>query len=85
MIEIIANFFILAIPDAIQAIAKYEIGSEPREIYFFREGTVVMWNFTDLECSNVLQFLKQYEDNSYSYDLVQEEGEMVLYTYAEPG
>lgn len=68
-------------PDAIQAVAKYEIGTEPREIYFFREGATVMWNITDLECSNLLQFLKLYEENSYSNRLVQTEGELVHYTY----
>ncbi|XP_058789333.1 required for meiotic nuclear division protein 1 homolog [Phymastichus coffea] len=71
------------LPDAIQALAKYEVGNEPREIYFFREGTTVMWNITDLECSNLLQFLRQYEDTSYSNDLVQAEGELMNYTYAE--
>lgn len=68
-------------PDAIQAVAKYEIGSEAREIYFFREGTTVMWNITDLECSNLLQFLKKFEQNSYASNLVQAEGELVHYTY----
>lgn len=72
-----------ASPDAIQAVAKYEIENEPREIYFFREGTVVMWNITDLECSNILQFLKNYEDSAYSNSLVQAEGELVHYTYTK--
>lgn len=44
-----------------------------------------MWNITDLECSNLLQFIKQYEDNSYSNQLVQAEGEVMLYSYNEPG
>lgn len=44
-----------------------------------------MWNITDLECSNILQFLKQYEDNSYSLELVQAEGEIMNYTYTENG
>ncbi|XP_014208628.1 required for meiotic nuclear division protein 1 homolog [Copidosoma floridanum] len=74
------------VPDAIQAVAKYEVGDEPREIYFFREGTAVMWNITDLECSNLLRFLKQYQFSSYSSDeLVQAEGEVMLYTYTESG
>uniref|UniRef100_A0ABD2XLI0 DUF155 domain-containing protein n=1 Tax=Trichogramma kaykai TaxID=54128 RepID=A0ABD2XLI0_9HYME len=72
-------------PDAIQAVAKYEVGSEPREIYFFREGTTVMWNVSELECSNVLQFLKQYEESSYSSKMVQDESETMLYTYADHG
>jgi uncharacterized Rmd1/YagE family protein len=48
-------------PDVLYATAKYQVGAEPRGIYFFREGTVVMWNFSEMECSNVLGFLKQFE------------------------
>lgn len=72
-------------PDVIQAVPKYEVGQEPREIYFFREGTVVMWNISELELGNVLQFLKNYEDNSYAADLTNAEGEIMSYTYSEKG
>lgn len=48
-------------PDVLFAVAKYQVGKEPRGIYFFREGTVVMWNFSDMESSNILGFLKQFE------------------------
>ena len=72
-------------PDVIQAVAKYDVGQEPREIYFFREGTVVLWNISDLELGNVLHFLKKYEDNSYSDELVQSEGEVMIYTYGKNG
>lgn len=48
-------------PDVLYAVAKYQVGKEPRDIYFFREGTVVMWNFSDMESSNILLFLKNYE------------------------
>lgn len=73
------------VPNVIQAIPKYEVGKEPREIYFFREGTVVMWNIPELELGNVLQFLKDYEDNSYSSEIIHAEGEVMSYTYAEKG
>lgn len=49
-------------PDVLFATAKYQVGNEPRGIYFFREGTVVMWNFSDLEISNILAFLKDFEE-----------------------
>lgn len=52
-------------PDVLYAVAKYQVGSEPRDIYFFREGTVVMWNCSDMESSNVLQFLKNYEQVNF--------------------
>lgn len=48
-------------PDVLYATAKYQVGKEPRGIYFFREGTVVMWNFSDMESSNILGFLKNFE------------------------
>ncbi|KAJ8675254.1 hypothetical protein QAD02_011040 [Eretmocerus hayati] len=73
------------VSDAIQAIAKYEVGDEPREVYFFREGTTVMWNMTEIECNSVLQFLRQYEEGSYSNDLIYAESETALYTYTESG
>lgn len=72
-------------PDVIHAVAKYEVGHEPREIFFFREGSIVMWNISDLECGNVLQFLRRYEQNRYMEELVHTESELMNYTYADPG
>ena len=77
------QFVLAAVPEVIHAIPKYEVASEPREIYFFREGTVVMWNIRDLELTNILNFLKNFEENSYSNALVQAEGEIMRYSYAE--
>lgn len=74
-----------AVPDVIHAVPKYEVGHETREMYFFREGTVVMWNTSELESGNILSFLKNYEDNSYTSSLVHDESEMMSYSYAEPG
>lgn len=49
-------------PDVLFATARYKVGAEPRGIYFFREGTVVMWNMSsDMESSNILAFLKNFE------------------------
>lgn len=44
-----------------------------------------MWNIPELELGNVLQFLKDYEDNSYSSEIIHAEGEVMSYTYAEKG
>ncbi|XP_011500692.1 PREDICTED: required for meiotic nuclear division protein 1 homolog [Ceratosolen solmsi marchali] len=74
-----------SIPVAIHAVGKYEISIEPREIFFFRQGTIVMWNTTDVECNNLLEFLKSYEENCYSYDFVEAEQEIMMYTYTEEG
>lgn len=40
--------------DVIHVTAKYKISSEPREIFFFRDGAVVFWNMPEQECLNVL-------------------------------
>jgi len=54
-----------------------------REIYFFREGSVVFWNVSELERKNVLLFLKNYEDDSYDKDIVAEGNEKMVYAYTE--
>lgn len=73
------------LPDVIHAVAKYEVGHEPREIFFFREGSIVMWNISDLECGNLLQFLRRYEQNRYMEELVHTESELMNYNYADLG
>lgn len=71
--------------DALHAVAKYRVGHEPRELFFFREGTVVLWNTTELESSNVLNFLKQYEHDTYSEEIVQNEAEYMNYKHHTNG
>ncbi|XP_068219004.1 required for meiotic nuclear division protein 1 homolog isoform X2 [Palaemon carinicauda] len=75
-----------AVPDAhdvLHMVATYRVGSENREIYFFREGSAVFWNITELECANVLLFLKKYEKGSYKKDVIEEESEVLTYTYSD--
>ncbi|CAG2055072.1 unnamed protein product [Timema podura] len=67
------------IPDMLYAVASYQVDVQPREIFFFREGSVVLWNVTELECGNVLNFLRQYEQISYDERVVQEESEFMTY------
>ena len=74
-----------SLPDVIHAVAKYKVEQEPREIFFFREGTVVMWNISDLESENILQFLKDYEENHYMESIVQSESEQMCYSYDDKG
>lgn len=50
-------------PDVVYATTKNQVGSEPRGIYFFRDGRVVMWNCADME-PNILSFLKNFEEVS---------------------
>ncbi|KAL1501548.1 hypothetical protein ABEB36_006850 [Hypothenemus hampei] len=67
--------------DVVYANAKYKVEKEPREIFFFREGGIVLWNITDLESTNLLSFLRQYEQDSYAERLVQAESEVMNYKY----
>lgn len=69
--------------DCLYVTAKYEVDEEPREIFFFREGSVVLWNCPELECSNVLKQLSQFEIDSYEKSLVQEECEWMPFNYDE--
>ncbi|XP_075225442.1 required for meiotic nuclear division protein 1 homolog [Lycorma delicatula] len=55
---------------------------EQKQIFFFQEGAVVFWNVSDDECSNILKFIKQFEDSSYSEFLVQSEQEVMPYLYS---
>lgn len=72
-------------PDVVHAVAKIQVQNEPREIFFFREGSVVLWNVTDLESGNILAFLRKFEMDSYSDKLVQSEAEVMNYRYSEEG
>ncbi|KAL1456671.1 hypothetical protein WDU94_001384 [Cyamophila willieti] len=71
--------------DSFQVIAKYQVGSEPRFIYFFKEGSLVAWNVSDLEIENLLEFLKQYERKPYDKEVVLNEKEFMNYTYSPNG
>lgn len=69
--------------DVLHVSAKYQVGREPRQVYFFREGSVVFWNVPDLERDNVLKFLTAFEENAYSENLVHDENEIIEYTYTD--
>ncbi|XP_028159123.1 required for meiotic nuclear division protein 1 homolog isoform X5 [Ostrinia furnacalis] len=67
--------------DVVIANAVYSVGSEPRQIIFFREGAVVFWNCTELEASNVLDLVRRFEVDSYPRDVVEKEREVMTYCY----
>lgn len=71
--------------DVVVATAKYQVQNESRDIFFFREGSVVMWNVNDMESSNLLSFLKSYETDSYTKQLIQGENEIMTYKHQEDG
>jgi glutathione synthase len=70
-------------PDVIHAVSKFHVTSEPRHLYFFREGSVVGWNMTDLEVNTLMSFLSEHEIGPYNDDIVQNEKEIMFYTYTE--
>lgn len=76
------KFFTNSDSDVLHVRGKYEIDSEPRDIFFFREGSVVLWNCTELETSNIIQYLHQFEVNSYNEEDVINENELMTYAYA---
>lgn len=75
------KFFTNSESDALHVRGKYEIDHEPHDIFFFREGSVVLWNCTELEASNVMQYLRQFEISSYDQEDVISENELMNYTY----
>lgn len=64
-------------------VATYRVETENREIYFFREGSVVFWNVPEIERDNVLRFLKKYETGRYDEEAVEEECESLTYAYSD--
>lgn len=70
-------------PDAVHAVAKYSAGGQSRDIFFFREGSVVLWNVSDLESSNLLRLLRSYQHDSYDDNIVQDESEFMNFSYQE--
>lgn len=68
--------------NVIHAMAKYQVEDEPREIFFFREGTIVLWNVGELESSNLLNLIKSFEQDRYGELLVQQEAEIMDYRYS---
>lgn len=63
-------------------IAKSKIDNENREIFIFREGSVVAWNVSDAEVKSILQFMNDFELNKYDKAIVHDEIEVMPYTYS---
>lgn len=75
------KFFTSSDSDVLYVRAKYNVEEEPRDVFFFREGSVVLWNCTELESANILKFLKQFELGSYDWRDVVNEKEFMNYNY----
>lgn len=69
--------------DVIHAVSKFHVTNEPRHLYFFREGSVVGWNITDLEVNTLIGFLSKHEIGPYEEHIVMDEKEIMFYTYTD--
>ncbi|KAF2354372.1 protein of unknown function DUF155 [Trinorchestia longiramus] len=72
------------ITEVLHVIGQYKISSEPREIFFFRDGSLVFWNIDELERSNILTYVKQFcLGDVVSPETMDEQSESLPYSYAE--
>lgn len=69
--------------DVLHVRSKYDVEPECRDIFFFREGSVVMWNLSEPEAKTILRNLQQFEINPYDGEIVKNEKEIMSYTYVE--
>ncbi|KAL0267287.1 UNVERIFIED_CONTAM: hypothetical protein PYX00_009602 [Menopon gallinae] len=52
---------------------------ESKDVFLFREGSVVLWNLNEDEILHLLQFLKNFHKDSFSDEIVKNEQESMLY------
>lgn len=69
--------------DVLHVRSKYNVKPEPRDIFFFREGSVVLWNCSEPEAQNVLRNLKQFEIGPYDETVIKAEKEYMNYAYVD--
>lgn len=70
--------------DVLHVRSKYNVEtSEPRDIFFFREGSVVLWNFDEPETKSILRNLKQFEIGPYDEHVIKDEKEIMNYAYVD--
>lgn len=82
------KFFTESDQDVLYVRAKYKIEPEPRDIFFFRQGSVVLWNCSEIETNSVIGYLRHFELNSYSPQDIENEREVMNYSYVnedQPG
>lgn len=69
--------------DVLHVRSKINIEPEPRDIFFFREGSVVLWNCDEPESKTILRNLKQFEIGPYDEDVIKQEKEIMNYAYVD--
>ncbi|XP_024082030.1 required for meiotic nuclear division protein 1 homolog isoform X2 [Cimex lectularius] len=69
--------------NALHAIAKYKVSNENRHIYYFQEGTVVIWNCSEIEQHAIVDFIRPFELKDYDKHVVLSEIEEMSFAYEE--
>jgi uncharacterized Rmd1/YagE family protein len=69
--------------EALRVTPRYKVEDQPREIYFFCQGSVVFWNVTELERLTVLRTLRKYEKSRYPEAFIFDEAEKMQYQYSD--
>lgn len=71
--------------DVLHVRSKINVEPEPRDIFFFREGSVVLWNCSEPETKTILRNLKQFEISPYDEAIIKAEKEIMNYAYVDGG
>ncbi|CAG2247155.1 RMND1 [Mytilus edulis] len=68
--------------DLLHLTSKYIIGEADRtkEVFIFREGSMVCWNVPELERRAILTFLHRHIEEPYSFDQIYKEEEWMEYS-----
>ncbi|XP_041350267.1 required for meiotic nuclear division protein 1 homolog isoform X2 [Gigantopelta aegis] len=69
------------VTDALFVRARYEVAAQPREIFFFREGSAIFWNVPGVERREVLKFILKKSTSPYDMELVIQEHEQMGFKY----
>lgn len=69
--------------DVLHMCAKYQVDNESHELFFFREGSVVLWNCSEEETGHLLRELREFEVNPYEHVDIVEECDSMSYKYTD--
>ncbi|KAK3584295.1 hypothetical protein CHS0354_013247 [Potamilus streckersoni] len=70
------------VTDVLAVKAIYKINPLQREIFYFRDGSVVCWDMSESERREILRFAKRFTINPYSSQLVMQENESMEVVYS---
>lgn len=65
--------------DVLPIRAKYKVNDMPRDIFLFREGSIVCWNCSSEEVENLIEFVSNHQQSPYDKAIVLKEKEEMDY------